>query len=147
MLRAIGHYKKIQSNILVIMKVASYFPITQASSSLKAELFTHSYDLNQCWPSVTRVFYMLFMLLVYWPWRDWGHSYHQGAPLLSRPADRSDIPGCPSLSFCPNNCGSPRRFHHSALQLILLLYLPSPHIIFILNSKLFSLKFEQSFPP
>jgi len=38
-----------------------------------------------------------------------------------------------------NNCGSPRRLNHSALQLILLLYLPSPRISFTLNSKLFSL--------
>jgi len=39
----------------------------------------------------------------------------------------------------PNNCGSIRRLHHSALLLILLLYLPCPHISFTLNSKLFSL--------
>jgi len=39
----------------------------------------------------------------------------------------------------PNNCGSIRRLHHSALLLILLLHLPCPRISFTLNSKLFSL--------
>jgi len=36
-----------------------------------------------------------------------------------------------------NNCGSFRRLHHSALLLILLLFLPCPHISFTLNSKPF----------
>jgi len=39
----------------------------------------------------------------------------------------------------PNNCGSLRRLHHSALLLTLLLYLPCPRISFTLNSKRFSL--------
>jgi len=39
----------------------------------------------------------------------------------------------------PNNCGSIRRLHHSALLLILLFYLCCPRISFALNSKLFSL--------
>jgi len=43
----------------------------------------------------------------------------------------------------PNNCGSLRRLHHSALLLILL-YLPCPSISFTLNSKLFS--FDNPFP-
>jgi len=39
----------------------------------------------------------------------------------------------------PKNCGSLRRLHHSALLLILLLYLPCSRISFTLNSKRFSL--------
>jgi len=34
-----------------------------------------------------------------------------------------------------NNSGSPRPINHSVLQLIILLYLPSPHISFTRNSK------------
>jgi len=39
----------------------------------------------------------------------------------------------------PNNCGSLRRLHHSALLLVPFLHLPCPRISFTLNSKLFSL--------
>jgi len=38
-----------------------------------------------------------------------------------------------------NNFNSHRRINHSALQFILLLYLPCPRIIFTLNCKMFSL--------
>ena len=35
----------------------------------------------------------------------------------------------------PYNFGSPRRINHSAIESILLLFLPSPHISFTLSSE------------